>query len=296
MGTAKRDRQREGRLARRIAEAEADKRQQRRRTIRNFVIVGILGIVGVVVLSRFVSGDENKANVATSDSSSASASDGPSSTSTPTTQAAFAYGTTPCPAVDGSSPRTLNFDAPFENCLDPTKRYAATFDTSAGQFTVTLDTDTTPGTANNFIALSRYHYYDGTQLFRTDTSIGIIQGGSPTSQSANDPGPGYSLPDEGFDYASLPNGQGGPYKYELGDIVMARSTAPNGAGAQFFLGGSDTIATLGSTGTYVRFGTTLDGVDVLQRILASNVDDPSSGLGGHPNPPVTVNSIRIAEA
>ena len=40
-------------------------------------------------------------------------------------------------------------------------------------------------TANNFIVLARYHYYDGTSMFRTDTSIDIIQGGSPHTQDAS---------------------------------------------------------------------------------------------------------------
>ena len=51
-------------------------------------------------------------------------------------------------------------------------------------------------TANNFIFLAGYHYYDGT-VFRTDTSIDIIQGGSPHTQGASDPGPGYTIKDEG---------------------------------------------------------------------------------------------------
>ena len=60
-------------------------------------------------------------------------------------------------------------------CLDAGKTYKATFVTNEGTIVVNLNTTKTPETANNFIVLSRYHYYDGTAMFRTDTSIGIMQ-------------------------------------------------------------------------------------------------------------------------
>ena len=75
-------------------------------------------------------------------------------------------------------------------CIDPAKTYTATFDTTAGTVVEKLDTTTTPNTTNNFVVLARYHYYDNTTLFRTAQSIGIIQGGSPHTNSASDPGPG----------------------------------------------------------------------------------------------------------
>ena len=69
----------------------------------------------------------------------------------------------------------------------------------------------------------RYRYYDGSRIFRTDTSIDIIQGGGPTTNSPSDPGPGYTIPDEGKGF-----------KYAAGDLVMARSQGPNSASAQYF--------------------------------------------------------------
>ena len=70
-------------------------------------------------------------------------------------------------------------DAP-KLCIDPSRTYTATFTTNLGEFEVELDTDRTPLTTNNFVALSRFGYYDGTTLFRTEARTGIIQGGSPT--------------------------------------------------------------------------------------------------------------------
>ena len=179
-------------------------------------------------------------------------------------------------------------------CIDPTKTYTATFDTTAGTVVVKLDTQTTPGTANNFVVLARYHYYDNTQIFRTSSTIGILQGGSPHDNTSSDQGPGYNLPDEGFDYASLASSgtaTGGPYHYSAGDLVMARTSQPNGAGAQFFFGASDNVANLDSQGVFVKFGATTQGLDVLQKILASAPQDESP-----PNPPVTINTVTITES
>ena len=95
----------------------------------------------------------------------------------------------------------------------------AIFDTTEGMIEVALDTKKTPNTVNNFIVLSRYKYYDGSYIFRTDPSIDIIQGGG----ASNSDDPGYSIKDEA-------NG----FKYAEGDLVMARTAAPDSAGGQFF--------------------------------------------------------------
>jgi cyclophilin family peptidyl-prolyl cis-trans isomerase len=274
MPSAKRERQREGRQARVAAAMAEQKRRQRFRTMRNFGIL-VVGIVAVIfVLSRTLGGSDDKP-VSTSSSSS------------PPAPAVFAYGTGPCPNADGSSPKTIEFTDGPQECIDPAKTYTATFDTSVGTVVVKLDTQTTPGTTNNFVVLARYHYYDGTQIFRTAQSIGIVQGGAPTN-SASDPGPGYSLPDEGFDYAAL-GGNGGPYSYLPGDVVMARTSSPNGAGAQFFFAVDDKTASLDSQGVYVKFGTTTQGLDLLSFFLAS---EPAET----PAHPVTINTVTIAES
>ena len=59
---------------------------------------------------------------------------------------------------------------------------------------VQLDAADRPGTVNNFVQLAGWGYYNGSELFRTDPSIGIIQGGAPHTNSASDPGPGFTIP------------------------------------------------------------------------------------------------------
>ncbi|MYG93819.1 MAG: peptidylprolyl isomerase [Acidimicrobiia bacterium] len=190
-----------------------------------------------------------------------------------------------CPPIDGSGPVILEFLDPQPLCLDPTLQYTAVFDTTAGEIRVALDMVNTPITANNFAVLALHHYYDNTLLFRTDPGIGIIQGGAPHTNSPADPGPGYSIIDEGSNFT-----------YEPGQIVMARTSAPNSASAQFFFTVNENAALLNSQGTYVVFGQMDDAsLVVAEAILASHVAEPGNPLGGSPEPAVTVKSVTISE-
>ena len=197
-----------------------------------------------------------------------------------------------CPAADKSSPRTLDFGGPQPMCINPVHNYQAVFDTSEGEILIDLDTENTPNTVNNFVTLARWGYYDGTTLFRTDPSIDIIQGGSPHTDSASDPGPGYTIPDE-----PTFNDDGGfltgPYRYVPGQLVMARSGGPDASGAQFFFTTGNNTSRLDSSGTYIVFGQTDEaGLGVMQDIIGLHQPD-DSGLGGRPSRTVTVNSVTI---
>ena len=200
-----------------------------------------------------------------------------------------------CPPPDGSGPRYFDFDGPQPMCIDPGARYAAVFDTSEGEMRFELTAADTPGTVNNFVTLARWGYYHHTLLFRTDPSIDIIQGGSPHTNSASDPGPGYTIPDEpAFDVDSGTGQLSGPYRYEPGQLVMARSAGPDSAGAQFFITTGPNASRLDSQGTYVVFGSTdAAGLAVAQSIIGLHVAGGS--LGGEPSRPVIVRSVTIEE-
>jgi peptidyl-prolyl cis-trans isomerase B (cyclophilin B) len=283
MGSDKRERQKENRRVRLEAEAEAWRRQQRNRRLVA-VLIGAF-VVGLVVLIVNVFGDDDQKEEASSTSTTLSATTLPS-TSVPGTsvpEAAF-YGTGECPPADGVDEPVLSFDDKPQQCIDPAKSYTAVFDTSEGEIKVALDTTTTPATTNNFVTLARYGYYDNTKIFRTDTSIEIIQGGAPHTNSPSDEGPGYTILDEGTGYT-----------YEPGQLVMARTNDPNSASAQFFFVVGDKASALDAQGTYVVFGNVTEGQDVLDAILALNEDDPESQLGGAPSRDVVINSVTITE-
>ena len=200
-----------------------------------------------------------------------------------------------CPAPDGSEPRYFDFDGPQPMCIDPGARYVAVFDTSEGEMRFELTAAATPGTVNNFVTLARWGYYHHTLLFRTDPSIDIIQGGSPHTNSASDPGPGYTIPDEpAFDVDPDTGQLSGPYRYEPGQLVMARSSGLDSAGAQFFITTGPNASRLDSQGTYVVFGDAdAAGLTVAQSIIGLHVAGGS--LGGAPSRPVIVRSVTIEE-
>ncbi len=283
MGTEKRERQKANRAAKMQAQAALDRADSRRRTIIGFVVVvaAVAVIVGLIYLGRGDSGPSEKA------------SDTTEATMPPTTDAVleptgFTYGTTACPPEDGAAEPTIDFDDAPENCLEDGRTYTATFDTTAGKIEATLDTEATPGTANNFVFLARNGYYDDTELFRVNTSIEIIQGGSPHTQSSADPGPGYKLLDEGEFNADSTRGG---YTYSPGDLVMARTSQKDGAGAQFFFVTGPGAANLDAQGTYVVFGHVTEGLAELQKIVET-ADVDASGEG-RPSPEVTVEKVTI---
>jgi cyclophilin family peptidyl-prolyl cis-trans isomerase len=272
MPSEKRQRQKEREHAARQARQVQEQRKQKRKT---YMTIGGL-VVLVVVLAALYSifaGDDDSGEQVTSDTTAA-----------PTTTTIDPALQAPCPAEDGSSEQMLEFEAPQQDCLVAGATYEAVFDTTAGEIRVALDTETTPDTVNNFVVLSRYHYYDATDMFRTNTGIDIIQGGSPHTNSGSDPGPGYTIPDEG-----------GPYTYEPGDLVMARSAAPNSGSAQYFFSTGPNTALLDDQGTYVVFGQVTQGMDVLEAIMATHVDSDAATGEGAPDPIPVVNSVTIVQ-
>lgn len=200
-----------------------------------------------------------------------------------------------CPAPDGSDGPKLDFDGPQPMCIDPAEEYVAVFDTSEGEMRFELTPEATPGTVNNFVTLARWGYYDDTLLFRTDPSIDIIQGGSPHTNSPSDPGPGYTIPDEPPFTLDPDTGQPvGPYRYQSGQLVMARSAGFDSGGAQFFITTGPNAALLDFQGVYVVFGATdAAGLDVARSIMDLHV--AGGRLGGAPSRDVIVHSVTIEE-
>lgn len=267
-----------------MAAAEVDAARQRMRMTLGVIAAVVIGVIAVVLLSR--SDDEpTETTTEPAGADDAAATDDAAAEPDATTGG--------CPAEDGSSPRTIDFAGPQPMCIDPAQTHVAVFDTSEGEVRVTLDSANTPGTVNNFVTLARWGYYDGTTIHRTDPSIDIIQGGSPRTEDAADPGPGYTIADEPqFETDGGGNPVNGPYRYEPGQLVMARSRGTDSGGAQYFFSTGPNTALLDGQGIYVVFGETDDaGLGVLQQIIG--LHEPSGPLGGAPSRTVTINSVTI---
>ena len=273
-----------------MAAAQADTAQQRMRRTLGIAAAMLVTVIVIVLITRDDSTDTTATDSSTAETTEPTDSADPTDTAaddTPATSSA----TEGCPAEDGSSPRTIDFAGPHPMCIDPSKTHVAVFSTSEGEIRVTLDTENTPGTANNFVTLARWGYYDGTTIHRTDPSIDIIQGGSPRTESAADPGPGYTIPDEP-QFEQTAAGLSGPYRYVPGQLVMARTGAPNSASAQYFFTTGPNAALLDGQGIYVVFGETdAAGLAVLQNIIG--LHEPGGALGGAPSRTVTIDSLTI---
>jgi cyclophilin family peptidyl-prolyl cis-trans isomerase len=270
--------------------------------------VAIVAVAAIIALFVFSNGS-SPSKIASSTTVAPTTTGQPTTTITgtpptapPAPPGATITGATPCPNLNGSSPRTLHFASAPPSCIDPGKHWSATFNTTEGNITVAFDTSKTAGTANNFIVLALYHYYDKTSFDRIDTSIDIIQGGSPTTQSIADPGPGYTIHDEPGSQFTMDTQSTlhGPYNtYNPGDLVMARTTERNSAAAQYFFVVGPKGNSLGQTGTYVTFAHVTAGLDVLQKVEGLYEACPSSDqscLGGAPSRVVLVNSVTISSS
>lgn len=245
-----------------------------------FTVVVLVGLVLSISLLVTAGGDDETSETKPDEASKTLP------TAKPVADETAITGDTPCPPADGSAKPTYQFEKAPGMCIDPAKTYVAELATTEGDIEITLDTAKTPKTANNFVVLARYHYYDGTALFRTNTGIAIIQGGGPRTQDNADPGPGYTIEDEGSGF-----------QYTEGDFVMARANAPNSASAQFFFAAGPETSQLSGQGTYVTFGKVTKGTEVMKKILALHKDDPAAQSPGEGKPGklVVVKTVEIVE-
>ena len=268
MGNDKRQRQKENRQRK----LETQRKAEGRDNLRQRILVG-LGFAAVAALAIFwlsQGGDDNE-TVAAGDQTDTTEQ------VTTTTAPEVPIGALECPAEDGSSEQMLAFEAAPQMCIDVTKTYTAEMVTSLGPITIELDATKAPNTVNNFVFLSRYHYYDGATFHRVIGDF-MIQGGDPVGDPRGTGGPGYKFNDE------LPEAG----EYEVGSIAMANS-GTNTNGSQFFIVTGDSGVDLQPL--YSLFGMVTDGMDTVEAIEASETDD-----GDAPLEDVVIESVTITES
>jgi len=141
--------------------------------------------------------------------------------------------------------------------------------TKFGDMDVVFFPDKAPKHVENFVALAKSGFYNGTIFHRVIPGF-MIQGGDPNTKDPNKP--------ETY-------GQGGPsqrLKAEFNDIPhrrgilsMARTSDPNSAGSQFFIVVKDSNFL---DGQYTVFGEVVKGMEVADKIVSmpkNNRDLPS---------------------
>jgi len=176
-----------------------------------------------------------------------------------------------------------SFDSAPRLCIESGEALQATFATSEGVVTVDLNTFRTAGTTNNFVNLARSGYYDGLEVFRTDPLAGLVESGAQTND-ADDPGPGYTIPDEASGFV-----------YGAGQLVMSRGAEDDTAGSRYFFTVTDKADALDTQGDFVVFGNVTSGLGVLESILDLHEAVQGSLTGGQPSRTVTVDSVTISD-
>lgn len=171
------------------------------------------------------------------------------------------------------------YQAPPAMNLEEGKQYAASLETSMGTIAVELFTEDAPRTVNNFVALARDGYYDGTPFHRIVKGF-VVQGGDPTGTGSG--GPGYQFADEPISR-----------DYETGTLAMANA-GPNTNGSQFFIVLDDLRGKLPKN--YTIFGRVTDGLDVVQALGDVPTRRSPSGEQSAPVEPVTLERVVISDS
>ena len=140
--------------------------------------------------------------------------------------------------------------------IDQTKLYEATLTPARGVMVLCLDPKLAPHTVNNFVVLSRNHFYDGLTFHRVIPGF-IIQSGDPSGNLAGPDGPNYDLEDEPVEGA-----------YTDGCVAMAK-TGLNTNGSQFFICIADDHSKLSPY--YNLFGYVTSGLEVAHATQVGDV-------------------------
>jgi len=125
-----------------------------------------------------------------------------------------------------------------------------------------------PETVGNFVSLAGAGFYDGLTFHRVVPGF-VIQGGDPNGDGTG--GPGYAIRGE-FSSNGVENG----LSHERGVLSMARSSAADSAGSQFFIMHADNDYL---DGDYAGFGRVLGGIETVDLIASTPVgsnDKPKS--------------------
>jgi cyclophilin family peptidyl-prolyl cis-trans isomerase len=131
----------------------------------------------------------------------------------------------------------------------------AVMHTNHGDITLELFDEEAPKTVENFKKLAGDNFYNGVIFHRVIKDF-MIQGGDPTGTGRG--GPGYTFEDEFNEH-----------KIVRGALAMANA-GPNTNGSQFFIVTTDAAPWL--DGKHTVFGHVVDGIEVVDKIEASDTD------------------------
>ena len=172
--------------------------------------------------------------------------------------------------------------------IQETSMTQVTIKTSVGDIHLELDGEKAPITVENFVAIAKSGYYDGTIFHRVINGF-MVQGGGLNADMSN----------KSSGTAPIQNEANNGLTNDRGTVAMARTMEPHSATGQFFVNHKDN-GFLNHTGEnsqgwgYAVFGKVTEGMDVVDAIA----DVETGSTGGHQDVPVeviTIESVTVAE-
>ena len=279
--------------AKRKLERQLDRRKEQRKRRQQIgigvVAVSVLVVAGVVVWIVTANG-ANTADTA----ASSSAAPPPTELQIPTQRTALPKRSKPLPNpttcdfkadTTGKTPKKVNL--PDGKNVPSTGTVNVTLKSTAGDIPLTLDRALAPCAVQSFVSLAKQNFYNDTMCHRLGTEgLQMLQCGDPSA--TGDPsadgqgGPGYTMPDEAFP----------EIKYGRGILAMAKTSAPNSGGSQFFMvyGTAD-----GLPADYSVFGSISDeGLKVLDAVAKAGIANPNPQDGtGAPTKQVKFTGVTV---
>jgi peptidyl-prolyl cis-trans isomerase B (cyclophilin B) len=182
-----------------------------------------------------------------------------------------------CVTVDAPAPKADAGATKPTDLLDETVTYTLVFETSCGDFEITLDPESAPDTTASLVALAKTGFYDDTTFHRVVPGF-VIQGGDPTGTGSG--GPGYTTED-----VPRPGTM-----YTRGVVAMAKSAVdpPGTSGSQFFVVTSEDA---GLTAEYAVVGKVTKGYEAVERIEALG-----DAVTEQPTQPVVIERVSVRES
>ena len=172
--------------------------------------------------------------------------------------------------------------------IQETSMTQVTIKTSVGDIHLELDGEKAPITVENFVAIAKSGYYDGTIFHRVINGF-MVQGGGLNADMSN----------KSSGTAPIQNEANNGLTNDRGTVAMARTMEPHSATGQFFVNHKDN-GFLNHTGEnsqgwgYAVFGKVTEGMDVVDAIA----DVETGSTGGHQDVPIeviTIESVTVAE-
>jgi peptidyl-prolyl cis-trans isomerase B (cyclophilin B) len=258
--------------------AERAKRRQRIAIITSAVVVVVV-VAGVVLLSTM------GRNSAPAPAAAAPTPAAAAPTPAPAAPAVLGHcAFTPTPQDPAAKPVPV----PTLTEASTSGTVPATSQTDRGPIPLTLDRATGPCAVENFMGLAKAGFYNNTPCHRLTTTDGlkVLQCGDPTGTGSG--GPGYTFNDE--PPTGLAPAASGSVVYPRGTVAMAKTSAPNSGGSQFFLVYADSTL----PPDYTVFGTIgAPGLATLDAVAKAGSDNSNGTGDGKPVTPVQIQTVTV---